>query len=72
MVIFDGHRTYKSNVGGKWLVDGAIKWMVMVLFEKQIEHYMRQRKKERIDYVHMSKKTNGRVIIEEGYHEIKY
>ena len=39
------------TVGGKWLVDGAIKWMAMILFEKQIEYYMRQRKKERIDYV---------------------
>ena len=39
------------TVGGKWLVDSAIKWIVMTLFEKQIGHYMRQRKKERIDYV---------------------
>ena len=39
------------TVGGKWLVDSAIKWIVMILFEKQIEDYMRQRKKERIDYV---------------------
>jgi len=60
------------TVGGKWLVDGAIKWMVMILFEKQVEYYMRQKKKERIDYVYMSKKANGRVIIRGSYHEIKY
>jgi len=44
------------TVGGKWLVDGAIKWMTMILFENQIEHYMRRRKKERIDYVCVGKK----------------
>jgi len=47
------------TVGGKWLVDGAIKWMAMILFEKQLEHHMRQRKKERIDYVWMGKKQMG-------------
>jgi len=41
------------TVGGKWLVDDAIKWMAMILFEKQIEYYMRQRKKERIDYIYV-------------------
>jgi len=33
------------TVGGKWLVDGAIKWMAMILFEKQIKYYMRQKEK---------------------------
>ena len=34
------------TVGGKWLVDGAIKWIAMVLFEKQIVDHFANEPKE--------------------------